>query len=140
MGIAVTLLHKYSTPLVSQQPYCTRTVPYGYPSRPTVQGQYPMDVPVSLRFKDSTLLSSDSTLWLSQQPYYTRTVCVPAALLYKGSTLWESQQRCCTMTVSCGYPSSPPVQEQYPMGITAALLYKDSILWVYQQPSCTRLR
>ena len=63
---------------------------------------------------------------------------IPAAQLYKGSTLWVSQQPHCTRAVSYGYPSSPTVQRQYPIGTHAALIYKDTTLWLSKQPYCTR--
>ena len=146
MGIPSTLLYKHCDLWVSQQPYCTKAVPYGHSSSPTVQGQY---------------------LWVSQQPYYISIVPygfpsssnvqgqyhmgIPTVKLYKGSTqgqyhisaallytdnaLWVSQQPYCTKTVSNGYPSSSLVQNH--LGIPAALLYKDRTIWLTQQPICT---
>ena len=97
---------------VSQQHYYTRKLPFGYPrnptvravaygnpSSPTVQGQYPIGIPVALPYKYSIL-------WVSQQPYSTKRVPyaylssptgqypmgIPAALLNKDSTHWVFQQ------------------------------------------------
>ena len=61
------------------------TVPYGYPSNPTVQGQYPMCI-------SAVRLYKGNTLWVSQQPYCIMTVYYgySAALLYKDSALCAS--------------------------------------------------
>ena len=64
---------------------------------------------------------------------FTKLMHVVMQSLHNYSTLWVSKQPYCTRTVSCGCPSSPALQGQYPMGIQATLLYKDSILWVSQQ-------
>ena len=127
MGIQAALLYKDSTLCVSQQLYCTNAVLYGYPSSPTVQGQYPMGIPAALMYKDITI-------WVSQQPFWARTMSILSALPYKDSTLWVSQQPLCTSPLPYAHPSSPTVQVQYPIGIPAALMNKVRALSIFQQP------